>query len=69
MFTVLFEYCRVSESALQRILESFIPNKLAVSFQDIKRKVVAGLVQVMNSRKLTLFLNENPVLIPVNTEH
>ena len=47
VFTVLFEYCRVSETALQRILESFIPSKLTDRFEDIKKPVVTSLVQVI----------------------
>ena len=48
VFTVLFEYCRVSEVALQRILESLIPNRLIESFPDLRRCVVGSLAQVVN---------------------
>jgi len=47
VFTLLFEYCRVSESTLQRILESIIPNKLTDSLQDIRRCIVTSLAQIL----------------------
>ncbi|KAJ7339445.1 Gem (nuclear organelle) associated protein 4 [Desmophyllum pertusum] len=47
VFTVLFEYCRVSDSALQWILKSLIPNKLTSGFQDIRRRVLTSLAQIL----------------------
>jgi len=48
VFTVLFEYCRVSDSALDWILENLIPNKLTSGFDNIWRSVVSSLAQVMS---------------------
>ncbi|KAL9988358.1 hypothetical protein ACROYT_G002795 [Oculina patagonica] len=47
VFTVLFEYCRVSDSTLKWILESLIPNKLISGFQDIRSSVVTSLAQIL----------------------
>ena len=49
-FTVLFEYCRVSDSTLEWILENIIPNKLTSGFDNIWRRIVNSLAQVMNSK-------------------
>ena len=46
MFTVLFEYCRVSDTALECILERFVSNKLSSEPEDIRIRVVISLVQV-----------------------
>ena len=46
MFTVLFEYCRVSDTALECILERFVSNKLPSEPEDIRIRVVTSLVQV-----------------------
>ena len=46
MFTVLFEYCRVSDTALECILERFVSNKLPSEPEDIRIRVVISLVQV-----------------------
>ena len=46
VFTVLFEYCRVSDTALECILERFVSNKLPSEPEDIRIRVVISLVQV-----------------------
>ena len=48
VFTVLFEYCRVSDSNLDWILDNLIPNKLTSGFGNIWRRIVTSLAQVMN---------------------
>lgn len=48
VFTVLFEYCRVSDTALECILERFVSNKLPSEPEDIRIRVVISLVQVWN---------------------
>lgn len=46
VFTVLFEYCRMSDSALECVLERFVSNRLASDPEDIRIRVVTSLVQV-----------------------
>ena len=48
VFTVLFEYCRVSDSTLELILENLIPNKLTSGFDNIWRSIVTSLAQVIS---------------------
>ena len=48
VFTVLFEFCRVSDSTLQSILGSLDVDRLCDSCQDnIRKNVVVSLAQVM----------------------
>jgi len=47
VFTVLFEYCRVSDSTLEWILENLVPNKLTSGFDNIWRSVVTSLTQIL----------------------
>ena len=47
VFTVLFEYCRVSDSTQEWILENLIPNKLTSGFDNIWRHAVTSLAQVL----------------------
>lgn len=66
VFTVLFEYCRVSDSTQEWILENLIPNKLTSVFDNIWRHVVTSLVLLMNCQtlqgpKFKLNLNHEPM--------
>lgn len=45
---MLFEYSRVSDSTLEWILENLVPNKLTSGFDNIWRRIVTSLAQVMN---------------------
>lgn len=47
VFTVLFEYCRVSDSALECVLERFVSNKLPGDPEDIRIRVVTSLLQIL----------------------
>ena len=46
VFTVIFEYCRVSESTLQSILGSLLLNRLSYICQDVRKHVVVSMAQV-----------------------
>ncbi|XP_068734665.1 uncharacterized protein [Montipora capricornis] len=47
VFTVIFEYCRVSESTLQSILGSLLLNRLSYICQDIRKHVVVSMAQIL----------------------